>query len=163
MCLDHVFKKMACVTASFFLYFLFYIVQLFITYIKKTIYMEKAIISTNPSENYKEIGSVSVTTEEEIVQKIQRAKESQKKWKKYSLNERVTFLKELYELFDEKREILAKSLSEEMGMPIRQARDEVQYGMTYFLWYLENAHTFLSPEISYENEKELHTVFYEPK
>lgn len=50
-----------------------------------------------------------------------------------------------------------------MGMPIRLARDEVQYGLTYFLWYLDNAEKYLSPEITFENETEIHTVSYEPK
>ena len=54
-------------------------------------------------------------------------------------------------------------ISMEMGMPIRQARDEVVYGLTYFRWYLENAETYLSPEVTRETESELHTVFYEPK
>ena len=54
-------------------------------------------------------------------------------------------------------------ISMEMGMPIRQARDEVVFGLTYFRWYLENAEKYLSSEVTRETETELHTVFYEPK
>jgi acyl-CoA reductase-like NAD-dependent aldehyde dehydrogenase len=50
-----------------------------------------------------------------------------------------------------------------MGMPIRLARDEVQYGLNYFLWYLDNAEKYLTPEVTFESESEVHTVFYEPK
>ena len=50
-----------------------------------------------------------------------------------------------------------------MGMPIRIARDDIQYGLTYFFWYLENAETYLSPEVTLETDTEIHTVFYEPK
>jgi succinate-semialdehyde dehydrogenase/glutarate-semialdehyde dehydrogenase len=63
----------------------------------------------------------------------------------------------------EQKEILAQSVSSEMGMPIRLARDDIQYGLNYFLWYLGNAETYLSPDVTFENSTEIHTVFYEPK
>lgn len=50
-----------------------------------------------------------------------------------------------------------------MGMPIRLARDEVQYGLNYFLWYIEHAEQYLSPEVTYESDAEIHTVYYEPR
>jgi selenocysteine lyase/cysteine desulfurase len=50
-----------------------------------------------------------------------------------------------------------------MGMPIRLARDEVQYGLNYYLWYLDNAASSLTPEVVFENETEIHTVYYEAK
>ena len=65
--------------------------------------------------------------------------------------------------FVEKKEELAQIVASEMGMPIKLARDEVQYGLNYFLWYLDNAPKYLSGEVSYESETELHTVYYEPK
>jgi acyl-CoA reductase-like NAD-dependent aldehyde dehydrogenase len=61
------------------------------------------------------------------------------------------------------KEAIAQSISTEMGMPIRLARDEVQYWLNYFLWYLDTAEKYLSPEVTFENETEIHTVFYEPK
>ena len=48
-------------------------------------------------------------------------------------------------------------------MPIRQARDEVTYGLSYFRWYLDNAESYLNPEIVKETDSEIHTVFYEAK
>lgn len=84
-------------------------------------------------------------------------------WKNTSLKQRIMHLRKVYDRFVEKKEILAHNVAEEMGMPIRLARDEVQYGLNYFLWYLENALKYLSPEITFENETEIHTVYYEPK
>mgnify|MGYP000989602993 FL=1 len=48
-------------------------------------------------------------------------------------------------------------------MPIKLARDEVQYGLNYFSWYLDNAEKYLSPENTFESDTEIHTVYYEPK
>lgn len=58
---------------------------------------------------------------------------------------------------------LANILSQEMGMPITQAIEEVKYGLGYFRWYLDNAEICLAPEVVKETDSELHTVYYEPK
>lgn len=125
--------------------------------------MNTLVSSTNPSLWYKEIGTIESTSEDQIKEIISKAKKTQNEWKQYTIDERVAFLKEVYDLFVVNKEKLSQSLSEEMWMPIRQARDEVQYGFNYMIWYIDNAKTYLTPEASFENEKELHTVFYEPK
>lgn len=104
-----------------------------------------------------------VTSEENLTKILQDAKEASESWKRSTLDSRITILRGLYDAFDSRREDIAKSIAQEMGMPIRQARDEVQYGLTYFLWYLENATSCLSPEITFENDTEKHEIHYEPK
>lgn len=125
--------------------------------------MTNIITSTNPSRNYEVIDSISSTSESEIIQIVENAKKSQKNWSTLMLSERVWLLRELYEIFVSNKEQLAMSIAREMGMPIKLARDEVGYGLSYFLWYLQNTPEYLSPEITYENETELHTVSYEPR
>ena len=80
-----------------------------------------------------------------------------------SPSDRVEKLEKVYSACENERENLAKYISLEMGMPIRQSRDEVTYGMTYFRWYLDHTIEYLRPEITRETETELHTVFYEPR
>lgn len=121
------------------------------------------ITSYNPSENYHVIGKVNTTSDQDLENIIKKARTAFDVWKKTPIISRVQFLRGVYDIFDKKREIVAMSIAKEMGMPIRQARDEVQYGMTYFDWYLENAIRILSPEITHESETEIHTVYYEPK
>ena len=50
-----------------------------------------------------------------------------------------------------------------MGMPIRLARDDIQYGLNYFSWYLDHAEEHLLPEVTFESDSEIHRVYYEPK
>lgn len=119
--------------------------------------------STNPSHNYELIDSVESTSPEQIRVIVTHAHEAQIKWKKYPLVERVQMLDDVYQKCDAAREEVAQSIAREMGMPVRQARDEVQYGMTYFRWYLDHAVEYLSPDITRETETELHTVYYEPR
>jgi succinate-semialdehyde dehydrogenase/glutarate-semialdehyde dehydrogenase len=119
--------------------------------------------STNPSRNFAIIGNVETTTEAEIKALVARAHAVQKSWKKLSIHERVSYLEKAYGAFEKEKEPLARIIAEEMGMPIRQARDEVGYGLLYFRWYLDNSTEYLAPKITRENEHEVHTVFYEPK
>lgn len=121
------------------------------------------ISSTNPSLDFTLIDSVESTPESDIPRIVQNAQEAHKVWKNTPLNERIFFLREIYDSFVQQKEILAQSVAIEMGMPIRLARDEVQYGLNYFIWYLDNADRYLSPEVVFENETELHTVHYESK
>jgi succinate-semialdehyde dehydrogenase/glutarate-semialdehyde dehydrogenase len=121
------------------------------------------IKSYNPSLHSTLIGKMCVTSEENLTKILQDAKEASESWKRSTLDSRITILRVLYDAFDSRREDIAKSIAQEMGMPIRQARNEVQYGLTYFLWYLENATSCLSPEITFENDTEKHEIHYEPK
>ncbi len=120
------------------------------------------IISTNPSNN-SILWTIISTSNEEIHKSVQEAKRSQELWSNRSIDERIIYLKELYDDFTQKKEIIAQSISAEMGMPIRQARDEVQYGLTYYAWYLENAEQYITPEITRENNQEIHMVEYEAR
>lgn len=121
------------------------------------------IESTNPSDDYILLGSIESTSESEIIAFVEKAKITQKEWASRQVSERVRLLRKVYDRSLEKKEMLSQSVATEMGMPIRLARDEVQYGLNYFLWYLDHAEKYLSPEVTFENDREIHTVFYEPK
>ncbi len=121
------------------------------------------IVSTNPSLNFELIGDLEIDTEESIKEKVKQARIAQEKWGSEKLETRIILLREIYEKIKEKKEILAQIVSLEMGMAIRESRDEVQWGLNYFLWYLDNAQKYLNPEITFENESEIHRVYYEAK
>ena len=94
---------------------------------------------------------------------MKTSREAQKAWGKLSVSERKNILEQVYEHFLTKKEEIAQSISAEMGMPIVQARDEVEYGYMYFKGYLEMCENALKSEITKETDTEVHTVFYEPK
>ncbi len=121
------------------------------------------IHSTNPSLDFAPLGSVESTPESEIVRIVDYSKKIQKDWAETPVQKRISLLRSLYDDFVTAKESIAKSVASEMWMPIRLARDEVQYGLSYFLWYLDNAESSLAPEVVFESDTEIHTVFYEPK
>ncbi len=120
------------------------------------------LISTNPS-NYEILGEIEVSTEKEIQEKVELAHGSQKDWNAIGLSKRIGLLKSLLPLFNSQKEKLALLASKEMGMPYSEAIDDLNSGIEYFTWYLENAEKYLKPEITFEDENEVHKVIYEPK
>ena len=88
--------------------------------------------STNPSDNYSVIDSIEVTPPEALPQIIDIARVALDSWRYTALSERIVLLQEVYDIFDIAREDIASILSREIGMPIRQAREEVENGMLYF-------------------------------
>lgn len=121
------------------------------------------IPSTNPSRNYNIINSIRSTDPSDLHFIVSRSHEAQSNWKGLVLTDRVDILRSIYHECDISRGDIAESIAREMGMPVRQARDEVEYGMVYFSWYLDHATDHLSPLITRETPTELHTVYYEPR
>ena len=52
--------------------------------------------------------------------------------------------------------------SKEMCMPINEALLDFDGTLDYANWYFENAKKYLDPETTFEDDKEIHQVFYEP-
>ena len=121
------------------------------------------IISKNPSKNYEILGEVEETTKEEVLEKVERAKEVEKEWANLKLHKRIEILREIYNSFDKKFDEIVKLISLEMGKPITQSENEVKSTLSNIKWDLDNAEKFISPEITFESNTEIHKVFYEPK
>lgn len=125
--------------------------------------MPTLIASTNPSDSYSLLWTIEASSIEEITVKLAIARDAFKSWKTISVEDRVQTLRALYHRFVQEKENLAESISSEMGMPIRLAREEVLMGLTYFLWYLDNAEKYLMPEVTFEDKNQLHMIEYEAK
>jgi|SRR3989344_3115007 len=119
--------------------------------------------SINPS-NKKVLGEVDVTSEGEVVKKVQEARNAKLMWKEIGVKKRVELLTKVYDALYERRGEIAKADSTEMGFPITQCRDyNLGDGFSFFKWNIENAEKILSPEVTYEDETSKSTVYYEPR
>lgn len=119
------------------------------------------LVSINPS-NYQELGSVETSTAEEVAAKVKAARATQPKWRDVGLQERIAALRKAFEEFKDHGEEFAQLQSREMGMPITEALQDIDGCMDYANWYFDNAEKYLSPETTFEDDKEIHQVFYEP-
>lgn len=119
------------------------------------------IVSINPS-NYKKIGEVDVSTTSEIEKKVNLARKAQKSWGNLELEKRVNYLRSAIREVEERKLEIAQLQSEEMGMPIKDSVGGIDGDLEYAKWYLDNAKKYLSSETTFENDSEIHQVFYEP-
>lgn len=124
--------------------------------------MSKNILSTNPGKNYEVLGQMEVSSEKEIVDKVKKARLALVVWKNLGIEKRVKLLSKVTDEIKERKEEIAQLATKEMGMPITQSRMDVDGALDYFNWYLDNAEKYISPEVSYKDDKNIHKVFYEP-
>lgn len=117
--------------------------------------------SINPS-NYQVLGEVEISSPQEIAEKVRLAREAQGEWRTIGVAARVSILRKAFDEFESKKEDLALLESREMGMPIRDALGGFGGALDYANWYFENAEKYLRPETTFESDKEIHQVFYEP-
>lgn len=120
------------------------------------------IISINPA-NKEVLGEIEETTKEEVMEKVNLAKFVQNKWANLEIEKRIEVLKEIYNKFEENTDKIANLISLEMGKPIVQSENEIKSTLKNIKWDLENAKNCIAPEITFESDKEIQKIFYEPK
>jgi succinate-semialdehyde dehydrogenase/glutarate-semialdehyde dehydrogenase len=70
---------------------------------------------------------------------LEAAHEALPAWKARSAKERSAILRRLAELMDDRREGLAALLVTEQGKPLAEAHAEVQYALSFYEWFAEEA------------------------
>ena len=119
------------------------------------------LISINPS-NYKEIGSVEISSHDEVKTKVNLAHKAKLGWKELGTSKRVELLREVFDEIKQRKEEIALLEAQEMGMPLTDALIDVDGTLDYANWYFENAENYLAPETTFESDTEIHQVIYEP-
>jgi succinate-semialdehyde dehydrogenase/glutarate-semialdehyde dehydrogenase len=122
------------------------------------------IISTNPSLNYKPIGEIDYSTHLDITTKITNARNAQPAWAILPISERVAILDHIYQEFIRRKDDIRCIISQEIGMPLSVCHQiDIDPGLKYMRGYLDNAETWLAPEITYTTKEEIHQIYFEPK
>lgn len=120
------------------------------------------LTSINPSDN-SVIGEVEVTTEAEIKSMVESAHKAKTGWKDLGVVGRNNILRNFYDLLEKNKQELAELQSLEMGMPIGESVGDVEGSLDYLKWYIDHAGEYLAPEVTLEDEQEIHTVYREPR
>jgi acyl-CoA reductase-like NAD-dependent aldehyde dehydrogenase len=124
--------------------------------------MLSSITSTNPARNFDVIGTVPMSSLAEVHQKVMAARRAFPAWRDMGVAKRVEHLSKLRDQFVLRKQKLAELMTAEMGMPITQTLFTVDRAVLYMTWSLENAVTCLKPEVTYEDETEIHEIVFEP-
>jgi succinate-semialdehyde dehydrogenase/glutarate-semialdehyde dehydrogenase len=119
------------------------------------------LVSINPTD-YKEIGSIAITTKKEVLLKLKKAHTAKKQWRAIGLDSRISLLRKVVDELIKNKQDLAQLATKEMGMPISQTKADIEDAVHYFTWYLDNASKYLTPEVVFQDENAIHTVYLEP-
>ncbi len=92
----------------------------------------------NPASG-EEIGRVADGSKEDTAIAIEAAARAFEGWSSLTSYERSRYLYKVYEIMIERKESLARLMTIEQGKPLKAARNEVQYGADFLLWYAEEA------------------------
>lgn len=93
---------------------------------------------TNPATG-EVLGYAPVTTENDILDGIERASVAQKEWAALPAKTRSGLLNRWYQLLLENKEDLGRLMTLEQGKPLAEAQGEVLYGASFIEWFAEEA------------------------
>jgi len=117
--------------------------------------------SISPHDN-SILGQVEISTTDEVQAKVAAARAALPAWRARGVSGRVELIKRFVNIFEQRANEFAELASKEMGMPLEASKSDVADAMQFLSWYAHNAEKYLSPEVTFENEKEVHTVYREP-
>ena len=119
------------------------------------------LIICNPA-NGETIAELKKDNLETVHAKLQKLKEGQKAWKQKPLEERISILRDYHNLLERDIEQLSITLTEEVGKPLQQSRNEINGSRSRIAWMIENAHLSLSEEIMSQSENMTEIIRHEP-
>ncbi|MEM6745343.1 MAG: aldehyde dehydrogenase family protein, partial [Pseudomonadota bacterium] len=93
---------------------------------------------TNPADGTV-IGDVADGGAEDARDAVEAAARAFDAWAGTTAYQRAGFLMRAHALMMERREELARTMTEEQGKPLRAARNEVGYGADFLQWFAEEA------------------------
>lgn len=99
---------------------------------------------------------------ETLAKKLQRLRTAQPRWNQYSLAQRISIIRKFSGLLLEDIESLAKILTDEVGKPLQQSRNEINGARTRIQWLTENAERYLADEVMTHGDGLEERIAYEP-
>lgn len=120
------------------------------------------INSYNPANN-ELLGQVQSTTLLEIKKIVRNSNLAFETWGYLSWAERGKYIRKLYDEIKKKKKELAQLVTTEMGMPISESLLDIDNGLDYIKWYMDNVGSIFEEKVTYEDEKEIDKVIFEPR
>ena len=133
--------------------------ETFLTAIRNT-KMKKLDIINPATEEL--ITSLNTDTTESLNEKHLLLKSGMIQWKNTPLASRVNIINTFSSLLENEIETLAATLTEEVGKPLQQARNEVNGARTRIQWLTEHAEQYLSDETMNKVSGMEEKISYEP-
>jgi acyl-CoA reductase-like NAD-dependent aldehyde dehydrogenase len=108
------------------------------------------------------IRDIEEDSKESIAKKFESLQLAQPAWQKVLLAERIEILKQFSVLLNKNIEHLALTLTDEVGKPLQQSRNEINGAVNRIKWLTENAEKYLSDETMTSEPGLEEKISYEP-
>ncbi|MDO8461500.1 MAG: aldehyde dehydrogenase family protein [Deltaproteobacteria bacterium] len=117
------------------------------------------IINPATEELIREVEEDSAST---IEKKFDRVKEGQRRWRELPIEKRVACLSQFSALLEKNEEELARTLTQEMGKPIRESLNEISGARRRIQFFLDHAAEVLQPKIVHKEAGLVESLEFEP-
>ena len=117
------------------------------------------IVNPATEEIIREIGEDDWET---LSQKLIKLQKVQAEWVKQPLLNRIQILTQYSSLLERDLELLAHTLTEEVGKPLQQSRNEINGSRSRIAWLTANAERYLADETMQEDATIKELIRYEP-
>lgn len=108
------------------------------------------------------IAQVTKDDASSLNEKLKQLEAGQKSWTKVTLQDRIEVMRRYSNLLAENLEVLAMTLTEEVGKPIQQSRNEINGSRARIEWLTNNADKYLQEEIMHASAGMTELIRYEP-
>ena len=119
------------------------------------------LVICNPA-NGETLAELKKDNAETVNAKFQNLKDGQAIWKLMPLKERIAIIQKYHQLLERDIEQLSITLTEEVGKPLQQSRNEINGSRSRIEWMLTHAEQNLSEEVMSESENMKELIRYEP-
>ncbi len=119
------------------------------------------LISYNPA-NGEKVGESVVSTPEDIQKAVEKAHAALNAWKDTSFSDRAAIVRKFRKLLVENQEKLSQLITKEMGKPISESREEIEWELEFIDWYCDNVERVLGEKVLREDEKTIYKTVWEP-
>ena len=120
------------------------------------------IKSYNPANN-ELLGEVKQTDINEIKDIVNKSRKAFETWGYLSIEQRVVYIQRLKDVIKSKKKEFAELITNEMGMPISESLYDIDSGIEFIEWYIDNVEKVIGDKITYEDDKEIDKIIFEPK
>src|SRR3989338_7410452 len=120
----------------------------------------KKISSINPATE-EIVGSLDISSKQDVINAVKNAKEAFKAWKNISYEEKSNILKKIAVEIQNNKKNLSELITKEMGKVISEAEAEAESTIQRINFFTENIKDFIKPEeIKVEGEENI--LYFEP-
>ncbi len=122
-------------------------------------YMKLQVI--NPHDQ-SVVGKLTMATAQDVKDTVALAKEAFKIWRSFPIGKRVGFIERYREKVALNKEKIARLIALEMGKPINQSLDDVDWELDFLDYYINAGPKHLADETVFKNNKEHFRLTHEP-